>query len=419
MTSFFSWFVWLLAIMFYFYEFFLRVLPATVSKSIMSSMHLSMEEFALLGSAYYLTYSLMQLPVGLLLDRFSAKILITIAAACCSLGALGFSLSTEFWLAFVSRLFIGFGSAFGFVSLMIVTLNWFPKKYFAFLVGCGQFLGAIGPLCAGAPIALMLKATHGDWRIIFLSVAIFGIALSVLIACFLQGKPKSDEKIIFMDIGFSLKERIKTLLRRPQIWFTLLYAGLIYVALPLLGAFWGVAYLEARGLEKATGALTISMLWIGLAVGSPLFGHLSDKVRRRKPFIALNAFIGLIASLIFILTPSLSVFYLGLLFFLIGLAGSGQNLSFALAQEHAPAELKATALGINNTAIMGFATIIPPLVTLIIKANTVGGQFTEAAFEKGFIVIPGCFLVALLVSLFAIKETFCREQNMVHQIPRA
>ena len=87
-------FMWILATLFFFYEYFLRVLPATIAKDIISSMHISIEEFALIGSGYYITYALMQLPVGFLLDRFNFKLTMFLAAFSCSLGALGFAIES-------------------------------------------------------------------------------------------------------------------------------------------------------------------------------------------------------------------------------------------------------------------------------------------------------------------------------------
>lgn len=186
----------------------------------------------------------MQFPVGVLLDKFSTKLWVTIAVITCAFGALWFSYAHSFLSAFISRMLIGFGSAFGFIFLMVVTINWFPKKYFAFLTGCGQFLGALGPLFAGAPIAFLLAKTQGDWRIIFFWIAIFGLILAIAIGLFFKDKPQKRNKIVFIDKKIPLKKRLAALLIRPQIWWILLYSGFVYVTLPLLGAFWGTSYLE-------------------------------------------------------------------------------------------------------------------------------------------------------------------------------
>ncbi len=411
-----SLFIWFLAISFYFYEFFLRIFPATVAKNIMGSLHLSLEEFAALGSAYYISYSIMQLPAGMLLDRFKFRILIVGAVFLCAGGTFLYSISNSFYLIYFSRLLIGIGSSFGFVGLMVVTLSWFKPKYFAFLLGCGQFVGAIGPLCAGGPTIYLLKKANEDWRLLFVWVAIFGFILTILIAIFLKEKPLPKGKIKFISPQRSLIQDIKGLLKKKEVWMILTYAGSVYVSLPILGAYWGVSYLESKGMERGESATVISMIWIGLAIGGPLFGKLSDYYRTRKPFILFSGAVGVLASPFIIFTSSINPIYLGSLFFLIGIAGSGQNLSFAMMTENTPKELSATALGLNNMGIMSIAAIIPLIVTGVIKANTVGSSYTVDSYQAGLIFIPICFLISLLIALFGIRETFCRNQNAVHPV---
>jgi len=413
--SIYSFFIWGLAILFFLYEFFLRVFPATISKDIVSGLDISLEQFALISSAYYITYSIMQIPVGILLDRFPFKTVVTMGAALCTLGAVWFAFSHSFLPAFAARLLIGSGSAFGFITLIVVTLNWFPKKNFAFILGCGQLIGASGPLIAGGPVALLLGLV-GDWRIIAFWVAIFGVGLTVLVGMFLEGKPVKDEEIPVIDKKIPLLKRISGLLRITQIWWVLVYAGTIYVALPILGAFWGTAYLEASGFEKPKAAFVISMIWLGLAIGAPLSGRLTDQMRKRKPTICLLAIIGGVSSSLILFGSITNEYYLAALFFLIGVAGTGQNISFALIAENAPKALRATAPAMNNTAIMGAGALLPLVVTLVMRYFSGGNVFSQAAFEKGLTLIPIGFSVALLVGLFAIKETFCRHRSEIHHL---
>lgn len=387
-----------------------------MAPNIISSLDLTAEQFALIGSGYYITYSIMQIPVGMLLDRFPIRYLLTVACTLCALGTFWFSLAHESTPAFVARLLIGAGSAFGFVGLMVMTLNWFPKKYFAFLLGWGQLLGAIGPLVAGGPVALILNTVDGNWRLIFSGVALFGVGLTVLISIFLKGKPVSDDTIVFVDRYAPLRKRLKGLVTRSQVWWIVVFSSTIYFTMPMLGAIWGTSFLISKGIEKSTAAFVLSMIWIGLAVGSPLLGRFSDQIKRRKPFIILCSIIGIISSSLLLYAPFASNIELGFLFFLIGFGGSGQNLSFAMITENAPKSLRATALGLNNTIIMGFAATVPLCVTAFMKLSTHGGPLNEQAFIKGLTIVPICFTIALFVAIFGLRETFCRQQNTVHRL---
>lgn len=415
-------FVLLLATLYYFYEFFLRVILGTIASNLMQDLHIGATEFALIGSAYYLTYSIMQTPVGFLVDRYGVKILLSMACAVCNIGVFLFCVADGFWLALTARFLIGFGSAFAFVSILVLALNWFPRHQFAFLTGLIQFLGALGPFLAGAPLAFLLKKTDNNWRFILFWIAIFGTLLNLLLLFFVRSSPKGKAKeMIFIEKKQPLRKKLLELLKNPQAWWVIFYAGMIYAALPLFGAFWGTSYLKAKGFSTETAAFIISMIWIGLAIGCPLSGKFSDRIKRRKTMLGLNATLGVFASCCILYFEITSIWILCTFFFAIGFASSGQSLSFATIAEHVPKSLQGAALGLNNTMITLMGTIIPPIVSVMIQAFSPPGAtaFSERAFEFGFSLVPILYLSAFFLSLFGIKETFCRSQKEVFHLEKS
>ncbi len=416
-VTFYAVFIWFLAILFYFYEFSMAMMPATISGNIINDMQISAEQFAMMGSAFFLTYSLMQLPVGIIYDRYGVRLFLTLACGVCTLGLFGFANADNFYSGVLSRLLIGFGSSFGFISLLILALNWFPRKYFGFLAGLGQMLGAVGPLLAGAPVAYLMVKVDNDWRMIFSHIAYFGAALTVLIALFVRTKPKSSQDdVVYLTKEAPLSKKLKQLLRIPQIWLTMLYAGAVYLSMPLLGAYWGTLYLQTRGFSKASSALMISMIWVGMALSCPIMGRLSDLVRRRKPFLLGSSFLGVVISLAILLLPVENLWVLSILFVTLGMASGGQSLSFATISDIAPEELRATAIGANNSMVNFFGAIFPPLVTWIMQEHKTEQIYTQADFTFGFFVMPIAYGIAFLIALIGIRETFCRAQQTVHYI---
>ncbi len=415
--SFYAIFIWFLAILFYFYEFFMAVMPGTISVNIIQDMDISAEQFAMMGSAFFLIYSFMQIPVGILYDRYGVKLFLTIACGICTLGIFGFAYADNFFSGVLSRFLIGFGSSFGYISLLIIALNWFPRKYFGFLAGFGQTLGAVGPLLAGAPVAYLMFRLDNDWRMIFFGVGIFGIVLTLLIALFVKTKPKSARKtVVYLKRETPITHKLKLLLRIPQIWWTMFYAGAIYLSMPLLGAFWGTLYLQTRGFDQASSALMISLIWVGLALSCPVIGRLSDRMQRRKPFLLIASLLGIVISLSILYLPIENRFVLSLLFIALGMASGGQSLSFATISDIAPESLQATAIGANNSMINLFSAIFPPLVTWVMQESYSGQIYTQADFTQGFLFMPLAYGFAFLIALFGIKETFCRAQQTVHYL---
>lgn len=410
--------IWSLAIFYYFFEFFLRVFLGTIASDLMSSLKITPEQFSLIGSAYYITYSALQMPVGIMVDRFGARRLLTIACGVCTVGVFWLASAQSFLPALFSRFLIGFGSAFAFVSLLVIALNWFPQKHFGFLSGVAQFLGAVGPMVAGAPLVYILSLVNNNWRFITICLGFFGLVLTLLIGFFLRNKPKREEKkLVYLQPNIPIYTQLGQLLKINQIWWIILYAGCIYVSMPLLGAFWGTSYLKARGYPLMNAAFIISMIWLGMAISCPLFGKISDTIHRRKPALIIVAIIGLIFSSLILFSPIKNYYAVLFMFLFFGFAAGGQSLSFAVISEYVPLDLKGTAMGINNTMIMLFGALVPPIVTSYMQSLSGGsGTFTIVDFEIGLSIMPILYLVALLIAVFGIKETYCHQQNEVYKI---
>lgn len=223
--------IWVIAAVFFLYEFFLRTFVGSIAQQLIADLHLSIEQFTLLGAAYMLTYGAMQVPVGVLVDKFGTKKVIVFATLTCALATFLFSHASGFSSAFLGRLFMGFGSSFAFVCLLVIVSNWFPKKYFAFFVGASQFIGTIGPALAGGPLVGWLKSSHTDWRVAFISIGAFGVVLSLLALIFVKNKPKGGEDtLLFVSKEEPLMARLRSLCKTKQAWVVAGYSATVYVS---------------------------------------------------------------------------------------------------------------------------------------------------------------------------------------------
>lgn len=147
--------VWLIGATFFFYEFFLRVLPNSLHQDIVNSFNATAFSFSLFGGAFYLCYLLLQVPVGFLFDKYGIKKSLFFATITCALGALLFSLTSSLYVAIFARCLMGIGAAFGFLGLLIISTQCFPMKYMGILSGSTQILGTLGPILAGGPLLFL------------------------------------------------------------------------------------------------------------------------------------------------------------------------------------------------------------------------------------------------------------------------
>lgn len=413
-------FIWMLASVFYLYEFFLQVFMSTVSNQVIQDLHLDASSYSIIAAAYFLPYSLMQIPVGILVDRFGARSLLTISVLSCALGVFGFSITHHFGTAFIGRAFMGLGASSAYVSLLVLALNWFPKRHFGLMVGIANLLGAMGPFLAGGPLSYILSLFNNNWRLILMTIGGFGLLLSIMIGVFVRNSPsRKKTEIIHLDPYLApLIDRLKSLIQNKQAWRIALFSAFVYVSLPLLGAYWGTSYLQAKGLSRTVAASLSSILWIGYAVGAPLSGKISDSIKRRKLPLIFSSLIGMIASSLIVYLPTNEILTFAFLFFCIGLASSGCSPAFAAMSENVQENLQATSIGFNNSAITLSAAILPPIVSLLIEWGVPEGvhNYSVANFQQGLFLMPIFYTIAFFISLFLIRETYCRSQHEIVKV---
>lgn len=408
-------FIWSIAAIFFLYEFFLRTFVGSIAHQLIDNLHLNIEQFTLMGSAYYLAYGLMQMPVGILADKFGIKKIMIFATLTCALATFLFAHSHSFTQALLARFFMGFGSSFAFVCLLVIASNWFPKRFFGFFAGASQFIGTMGPALAGGPLISWLVDSHTSWRLALSSIGAFGIILAVLSLLFVKGKPRGGQNtLLFLSKDEPIIIRLKRLLKTKQAWAVASYSASVYVAIAVIAAVWGTDYLQAVGLSQKSAAYMISIAWIAYAIGCPAFGFLSDFTKRRKPFLMLCALLGLISMSLMLYGHFTSESAYEPLFFMLGLAATGQNIGFAAIAEHTSPNIKASALGLNNGLITLAGAVMPLAIGYLISLSSHGsnaGHLPLHSFIFGLSLLPATYIIALITSVIFFKETYCKPQK--------
>lgn len=406
--------IWLLASMFFLYEFFLRTFVGSVANQIMDDLSLSAEKFALVSSAYYFTYAAMQIPVGMLVDKFGVRKILVFGTVICAISAFLFAHSTTYTQAFIARLIMGFGSSFAFICLLVIASTWFPRRYFAFFTGTSQFIGTMGPLLAAGPMVKILIATNLSWQELLDLIGVLGLGLLVLIALFVKNKGREGkEAIIYLRREQPFLYYVKRLAKNPQVWYIAIFSALIYTSVSLLGAVWGTAYLESFGISHFTSANIISICWLGYALGCLTFGAYSDKTERRRPVMVFCSVLSVILLFWMILMPIQTVSFFTVVFLLLGFTSAGQSVAFATIAENVDLATKATALGINNAAITLLGSIIPIITGYLITSARSGlhEELIPQDFTNGFLIMPILYVFSVFIAIFLIKETFCKLQR--------
>lgn len=414
MKKYYPYLVWSLAALYYFYEFFLQVSPSVMVPDLMKSFHVSAEALGILGGVYFCAYAGMQIPAGVLLDRFGPRKILTFASFVCVIGALSFSLTTQLYAALIARFLIGFGSAFAVVSCLKLAANWFPTTRFALLTGLMLTVGMSGAIGGETPLALMVK--NMGWRDSLMILATVGAVLCVLIFSIVRDKPKHAKSTQETKETWSnLYKGLRYIIVNKHTWFAAIYGGLMFAPTSVLGGLWGVPYLVAHyQISGATAGSVISMLFVGWAVGSPIGGWISDYLSRRKPTMIVGSIGALISILLFLYANDLSLWTSGFLLFCFGFFSSGFLPVFSLIREINPPQVNASAMGFTNTLNMVGGAVLQPFVGWMLDHLWQGNMqhgvriYALSSYDLALSILPVLIIIALVILPF-VKETHARE----------
>jgi len=397
---------WSTGALFFFYAWIMRVAPSVMVEELMRDFSVGAAVLGNLSAAYFYGYAGMQIPVGLLLDRFGPRRPMIIATFICGSGCVLFATADSLAAVTAARFLIGASAAFSLVGAMAVAGQWFRADRFAILSGLAMAMGMVGGMVGQAPLRVAVEAS--DWRTASLLLAAGGVALAVMAWATVRDRWRGTGGIgnVLSGLGVVVRHR--------QTWLIAL-AGLGTSA-PLLAfaGLWGVPFLEtAYALPRTTAATLTSTVFAGWAVGAPLFGWLSDRIGRRRPPLLVGLVLETMALAILIYVPGLPVSALAGLCFLIGFLGSSQIVCFALAKENHPAELSGTGIGFVNGMVTGAGALFQPLVGLLLDLAwtgqiSAGARVYEVdAYRLALGSLIACCLVGFLC-LVAVRETYCR-----------
>ncbi|MGQ3888575.1 MFS transporter [Legionella sp. CNM-1927-20] len=403
--------VWLICVFFYLYEFLLRTILGTFQQPIMNELELSQVQFALLSStSYSLIYGLMQIPIGIIVDRFGLKKTLFMAALLCAVSNLGFGFATTYHMAIVSRVIMGLGSSFGFICLLVAVYDWMPKPNIAFFIGLSQFFGTLGPMIAGGPLNTLAGAGMVSWRELFIILAGVGAFLSLAILLFVEKNKQHSGHFIILSRPKATLNNLYTLIKEPQIWCIILCGSFNYFSLEYLSENEGKNFLMHRGFSSNFSSYMITLSWLGFAIGCPIFGYLSDKIKRRKPFLLFSALTSFIAltSIIYLpaYLPALEEI-IAVCFFALGLGVGAASIGIVVIGEQCKTHYLAAGLGFNNGMIMLLVSVNAPLMGSILLWQS-HQMSLLTAYHYSFSLLVLMPLISVFITLFGIRETFAK-----------
>ncbi|MEP7070096.1 MAG: MFS transporter [Usitatibacter sp.] len=413
-----AWLVWGLAACLYLIAFYQRVAPAVITNELASEFALTAAALGNLSAFYFYSYVAVQIPTGLLADRWGPRRVLAAGAVLTAIGTLVVALAPNVSVASGGRLAIGAAAGVAFVSMLKLASHWMPPRQFAFASGLALFVGTLGATLAGAPLRSAVDAF--GWRPVMMASAAVTALVAVAIWFVVRDDPAERGHASYFpdeeregDLA-SVATHLREVLRYRNALVSLAVPGATTGIVLAFAGLWGVPYLVSRhGFSPREAAMTTSAMLILWAVGGLAFGELSQRIGLRKaPMMA-----GLAATLVLwsiaVFVPGIEGAALVSLLLALAFIGGTVVLVFAFAKESVPRHLGGTVSGIANMGMMLGGMVMQPAVGFMLDRHWAGAMaggarvYDDIAFRWGFSMALAWGVLALVALAFA-RETHCK-----------
>lgn len=410
-----GWIICSLAALFYCYEFFLRVAPSVMVPALMSSYHANAAKIGTLSAFYYFAYTPMQLPVGLLMDRYGPRRLLTMATLLCALGSCLFVVSAHIVVAEVGRFFVGFGSAFAFVGVLKLAATWLPPERFALASGLATMLGMLGAICGDILLTRVVGAVGWQQSMYWsASIGIFlALAVWLVVRDSMPGKTR-QEAHQFRDMRHALSAFFHVV-KDGRVWLSGIIGGLLFLPTTAFAALWGIHYMqEVYNFGSEQAGVAISMIFLGWAIGGPLAGWLSDRIKLRRLPLTIGSLVAAVLIAMVIYLPGFPPLLVYPALFLFGFFSAVEVIVFALSCDYTVSKASGTAVAFTNMLVMFGGMVFQPLIGYMLdwvhgpQCATCGPVvYNVHDYRVALFALPAGLVLSLILTFF-VKETYCK-----------
>jgi len=395
--SFKAWMVLGCAWLFYLYEYILRVSPSVMTNNLLTDFSVTSTALGVLVSFYYISYVILQIPCGIIVDSLGPRKVITFSAILCVLGSVLFAYSDSLLMAQMGRFLMGAGSACAYLSCAKVGDEWFDPSKFAVIAGMTMMMGTFGGMFGSSPFALLVNSF--GWRSAMLVAALIGVGVALAAWLIIRDYPKDIEQKHSNSSQEPLLQGIKIVASNPQNWLIGIYGCMMYLPLSAFAELWGVPFLMERyGIDNELASRGSIMVFLGMALGSPLGAWLSNYCQSRKKIMSWAALGTLISFSVVIYVPNIPLNLMFGILFMGGLISGGQILYFAAAKEVSPPHNSGTTIGFTNCLVMTSGPIFQPLLGWLLDLAW-DGKVTAAGMPVYSLLTYQYAFSAVIVSL--------------------
>lgn len=385
-----------------------RLSTAVLSERLIDAFGITAAQLGTLHASFFIIYAAVQIPTGVLADRYGARYVGAAGAVVLSAGAIGFTLSGSYLAAFLFRGAIGLGSGVIFISTLRFCANWFRVDEFATMTGVTAGIAGVGAIFATVPLAVAIDRV--GWRPTVIALAAVGFLAAAAVFALVRRSPRDAGLDPIENVpeqpSITLGEtagHLRALLSDADQWLlSVVFFSAMGSILTVIG-LWGVPYLVVvYGLDVTTASSFTLVGAIGMLLGAPVVGRVSDRLGRRLPpmIAGLGLFTLVLAIVPVFGDPPLPV--VGATFFLIGFSLGFVMLALPVIKEKYPPGASGVATATVNGAGFVGGAVLPTAMGLVLDGYRTGDVVSGAVAytELGY-------RIAFSLTTVAVGLAFC------------
>lgn len=387
-----------LASCFQFYKYVLQVYPSIITNQLMNEFNLSGAGLGNLAATFYYTFIISQLFVGMALDKFGTRWVTSLAILACASGVFFFSYSHAAFSACVCRALIGIGVAFSTVVYMKLASEWFSGKSYTFVSGLLATATMAGAVFGELPLLHLIQIF--GWRNTLTLLGIAGFILTILFVVIVRDKKSDHHQRLTLDDLISVVKNKKN-------WLLTLYGGLAFSPISIFAGLWGNPFLQqAYDLSKAQAATMISLIFIGLGIGSPILGFIASKFKNKLQLMFYCACIAFVSLGLVLFCQSIARFFLGTLMLIFGFSLGSYLLAFTMGKEANKVTVTASVIAMINAGDPIFTGITEPVIGKVLDltwdGTLVNGvrYFSLYDYQVALSLLPVYLLISALLIFY-------------------
>jgi len=404
------WLMWLLATLFYIKQFLLRFSTRSFSSQLTAVFHLNALELTDLNDIFYISFMVMQLITGILVDRFGPRLSLTLGCLFCAIGCFIFAMAPHSYELYFARILMGIGAPVAFIGTIKLISNWFDAHQFTILIGITIALGSAGAFLGESVLSLLLS--HANWKTMMFYMACSSLVLAGCLYSIVRNKPERSHPHVIEHNKTSLTRVLNELFSGKVLTIIGFFSFLQIPLFCFAGLWYGHLLIVEHNISIYKANFISGLYFIGYAIGSLIFSFYFDRIKQKN--IAMIMTTAAASGVLFLLLslPHNSVIFDACMMSLFGGLSGISTFSYPLIKKYVSRNALATI-----TSIMLIISILLSMVANQIIRYLIDNQqsvvslllhfhvYSINQYKNALIVIPISMLISLLFAcLFSLTH---------------